>query len=346
MKLKLAFLMGAALCMQASAQMTTEDPFFGDWEGTVKIGSDSQKVAVCMIPLGGDRYEARFFEEFGKQDNPLFFITGTISGNFDRAEAKFLDHDALQLGKVKNSAKGGVLFDTSLWVGTASKGKLTGKISGNREGTFSLKSTVRQSPTLGLELGAATVLFDGTESSLSNWVEHGNNQPIRWELKDGALEVAGGNIIPKKGFGDCKMHIEFRSPYYPDRFGQARGNSGVYVNGAYEIQVLDSYGLPGVDNECGGIYQISRPAVNACLPPTFWQTYDIEFTAPRFDAEGKKVKNARLNVVQNGILIYNDLELPHATAGAINPSERDVVGLLLQDHGDKVQFRNIWVYEK
>jgi hypothetical protein len=104
--------------------------------------------------------------------------------------------------------------------------------------------------------------------------------------------------------------------------------------------------LPGWDNECGGIYQISRPAVNACFPPMQWQTYDIDFTMARFDAEGKKVKNGRVTIKHNGIAIHQDLELSKATPGAINPSERDLVGILLQDHGDKVQFRNIWVLEK
>lgn len=340
MKLELTLLLGAALCLQVAAQ-TPSDPFFGDWTGSVNINGAYKEVAVCMIPLGNNRYEARFFNEFGKQDNPLYMIVGEINDG----KAKFLDHDALQFGKVKSSTKGGVILDTTLWTGTIKDTVLKGTIAGNTDGTWTLKKIERKSPTLGMKpIDGAVVLFDGT--STDAFKEHGNNNAVRWEIKDNAMEVKGGNIIPKKGFGDCVMHIEFRSPYTPDRFGQARGNSGVYVNGAYEVQVLDSYGLPGVDNECGGIYQISRPAVNACFPPSYWQTYDIDFTAPRFDADGKKTANARLTVHQNGIKIYDDLELPKATAGAINPSERDLVGFLLQDHGDKVQYRNIWVLEK
>jgi hypothetical protein len=347
MKLQSILLLGACLSLQAMAEVPA-DSFLGDWKGSVKLGSSQKEVTLCMIPLGNDRYEARFFEELGKQDQPLFFITGTIKGDSDKAEIKFLDNDALSLDKVQKAVSGGVVLDANLWSGTISKGNLNGVIAGKQEGSFTFKKTTRTSPTIGLKPPeGAVVLFDGTEKSKENFIEHGNNQAIRWEIKEGgALEVNGGNIIPKKGFGDCTLHLEFRSPFYPDRFGQARGNSGVYINGAYELQVLDSYGLPGWDNECGGIYQISRPAVNACFPPMQWQTYDIDFTMPRFDAEGKKVKNGRVTIKLNGTAIHQDLELPKATAGAINPSERDLVGFLLQDHGDKVQFRNIWVLEK
>ena len=347
MKLQLVLSLGACLCLQAMAQAPS-DSFLGDWECSVTLGSSNKEVAVCMIPLGNNRYEARFFEEFGKQDEPLFYITGTIKGDPDKATIKFLDLDALNLDKVREPASGGVILEASLWTGDISQGNLKGVIAGKQSGSFALKKTSRSSPTLGLEPPKdAVILFDGTEKAKDNFKEHGNNQQIRWEIKEGgALEVNGGNIIPKQGFGDCTLHLEFRSPLYPDRFGQARGNSGVYINGAYELQILDSYGLPGWDNECGGIYQISRPAVNACLTPMQWQTYDIDFTMPRFDATGKKVKNGRATIKHNGITIHEDLELPNATAGAMNPSERDLVGFLLQDHGDKVQFRNIWVLEK
>ncbi|MBO7391224.1 MAG: DUF1080 domain-containing protein [Verrucomicrobia bacterium] len=349
MKQTFALTLGAVLLalpafsLQVSAQ-NAADPFYGDWEGTVKYNGKTQQVAVCMIPLGNNNYEARFFKEFGKQDDPLFFITGQIKDS----SAKFINHDAFSFDNVKYDTQDGIVLDATLWTGEVKNNTLKGKLGGKDKGIFDLKKTLRTSPTMGKAAPeGARILFDGTEASKENFLDNGTKNAIRWELKDnGALEVNGGDIIPKKGFNDCVMHIEFRSPYYPDRFGQARGNSGVYINGAYEIQVLDSYGLPGLDNDCAGIYQIQRPAVNVCFPPDYWQTYDIDFTMPRFDADGKKTANGRLTLLHNGVKVYDNLELPHATPGAINPGERDQVGLLLQDHGDKVQYRNIWVLEK
>jgi len=124
---------------------------------------------------------------------------------------------------------------------------------------------------------------------------------------------------------------------------QSRGNSGVYVQGRYEVQVLDSFAEPPADNYCGGIYKIAAPLVNACLPPGEWQTYDITFYAPRYDDSGKKIKNAQITVYHNGTLIHDKLELPHPTPGGVSETEAKTGPLYLQNHGDAVQYRNIWV---
>ena len=126
----------------------------------------------------------------------------------------------------------------------------------------------------------------------------------------------------------------------PDATGQARSNSGVYLHDCYEIQVLDSFGLEGKDNECGGIYSVSEPSVNMCFPPMTWQTYDIEFTAPVYE-DGKKVKNACATIKHNGKVIHDNIEL-HGTPGrqGEGPGPRP---LHLQGHGNKVQYRNVWV---
>ena len=113
----------------------------------------------------------------------------------------------------------------------------------------------------------------------------------------------------------------------------------------YELQVLDSFGLDGADNECGGIYSIDRPAVNACLPPLQWQTYDIDFTAAKYDDDGKKTTNGRVTVKHNGITIHDDTELKHGTPGR-HKEGPDADSLFLQDHGNPVAFRNIWMVEK
>jgi hypothetical protein len=171
-------------------------------------------------------------------------------------------------------------------------------------------------------------------------------QGVNWKLVDNAMEVRGGNIQTKRQFRDFTMHVEFRLPFMPKARGQGRANSGVYLQDRYEIQVLDSYGLEGLDNECGGIYQIARPRINMCAPPVQWQTYDIAFEAARFDDAGGKIRNAVLTLRHNGITIHENLELPRLTGGAMRADDNEPGGIYLQDHGNPVQFRNIWIVEK
>ena len=184
----------------------------------------------------------------------------------------------------------------------------------------------------------------------ATWQLVENRQPSgeRWKLlDDGTIELLpkGGSMVSNYEFGDGTLHVEFRTPYMFEARGQSRGNSGVYLQGRYEIQVLDSYGLAGKDNECGGIYQLGKPLVNMCLPPGQWQTYDVDFTAPRFDADGNKTANAMVTVRHNGVLIHDRLELPKATGGAMG-KEAAKGPLALQDHGNPVQFRNVWFLPK
>jgi HEAT repeat protein len=169
----------------------------------------------------------------------------------------------------------------------------------------------------------------------------------KWGLNNEMMEVlpGSGDLVSKQKFTDFKLHIEFRSPFMAAVTGQKRGNSGIYLQGRYEVQVLDSYGLEGKDNECGGIYKVAYPDINMCAPPMQWQTYDITFEAPRFNSKGSKIKNARLTVDHNGKLIHNNLELPQPTAGAIDNHIAEPGCIMLQDHGDLVQYRNIWLME-
>ncbi len=191
----------------------------------------------------------------------------------------------------------------------------------------------------------AVVLFDGTKESLEVWETIDGKSPIPWKLlDDGSVEVHGGGIKTKKAFdGHFKVHVEFRVPYEPDNKGQARGNSGIYLQGRYEVQVLDSYGLDSKDNDCGAIYEVSAPKVNACKAPTVWQSYDIDFHAPVCQ-DGKKSEPARVSVVQNGEKIQDNVKIPVDNTRAGLGGDPCTPGPIhLQDHGHPVQYRNIWL---
>ncbi|HUR54070.1 MAG TPA: DUF1080 domain-containing protein, partial [Gemmataceae bacterium] len=142
--------------------------------------------------------------------------------------------------------------------------------------------------------------------------------------------------------GAFKAHVEFRLPWMPNSTGQGRANSGVYLQDRYECQVLDSFGLSGENNECGGIYTQHKPKVNMCLPPMVWQTYDIEFTPAAFDADGKKTKNGRTTILHNGVKIHDNIEFPKECPGG-QKETADPGPFRLQDHGDPVIYRNVWV---
>ena len=207
-------------------------------------------------------------------------------------------------------------------------------IYSNEDGEVgTLKKVTRTSPTLGAKPPAgAKVLFDGSSA--------GNFEGGKLTMGD----LLAADCSSKEKLTSHTMHLEFRTPFKPAARGQARGNSGVYLQSRYECQVLDSFGLEGKNNECGGIYSISEPAVNACFPPLTWQTYDIDFTNSVWE-DGKKVKNARVTIRHNGIAIHGDVELTHGTPGKL-PEAPEPAPLYLQGHGNPVVYRNIWMIAK
>ena len=225
------------------------------------------------------------------------------------------------------AANGIVVFE-----GPASLKLRDGKLSGTSPDgkAITLTRIERQSPTLGAPPPkGAVVVFDGT----------GTERVVGVMDKDGHLEAGATSL---DSFGDASIHLEFRTPFTPEGRGQARGNSGVYLQNRYEVQVLDSFGLPEADNDCGGIYKVATPRVNMSLPPLQWQTYDIDFTAARFDERGRKTTPARATVRHNGVVIHDDVVIGDSTGGG--NAEGPAPGpLYLQDHWDPVVYRNVWV---
>ena len=191
----------------------------------------------------------------------------------------------------------------------------------------------------------AVVLFDG--KSLAGWKKQGSTEPAGWKLDGGIMEVNGsGSIETREPFGDCQLHIEWAAPEKAESSSQGRGNSGVFFMGRYEVQVLDSYeNRTYADGQAAALYGQFPPLVNACRAPGEWQSYDIVFRAPKFDGE-KLVRPARATVLHNGVLVQDAQELLGATVHrevakySAHPAEGPIA---LQDHGNPVRYRNVWV---
>jgi hypothetical protein len=195
----------------------------------------------------------------------------------------------------------------------------------------------------------AVVLFDGKD--LSKWRADKEGGPAGWKVENGYMEVVkgAGGIHTEQGFGDVQLHIEWRAPTPAHGEGQERGNSGVFLMGMYEVQVLDSHGSQTyADGQASALYGQYPPLVNASRPAGEWQTYDIVFHAPRFAADGSLARPARATVLHNGVLTQDNQELTGPTAHKARPPYKAHAARLpigLQDHGDPVRFRNVWVRE-
>ncbi len=218
--------------------------------------------------------------------------------------------------------------------GSINDGKLT--VTGKGK-THVLIKTTRKSKSLGKKAPkGAIVLFDGTNKK--EW------QGGRLDESTKLLNTDGKDIRSVRKFSSYTLHLEFMLPYRPAARGQGRGNSGLYHIDMYENQILDSFGLEGANNECGGIYSIKDSDVNACFPPLTWQTYDIQFTNA-VTKNGNKIKNARITAHLNGITIHNNFEIPRKTGGSRPDQEGTPGSIKLQGHGNPLQFRNIWILE-
>ena len=272
-------------------------------------------LGANSIALGGDPYR-------------LVLFTGGLPGaGWDgsaREELEGSRQDKQVIFTSKTGKAHATLLDGNLQVTRAD----------GTEGT--LQRVIRRSPTEGATAPAgAKILFDGKDAKA--W--KGGKVDERGFLRCGTSSV--------EKFRDYTLHLEFMLPFTPFARGQSRANSGVYHQDRYEVQVLDSFGLKGMNNECGGIYTVSAPKVNMCFPPLQWQTYDVEFTAARFGADGQRTAWARITVRHNGVLIQENVDLPRTTTSSGINTITDTPGpFQLQEHGNPVYYRNIWVLEK
>jgi len=301
----------------AGAQEKPDEDFAfqGEYAGQLGSGTDKQKVGLQVIAIGKGQFRAVGYN-------------GGLPGEGWDGEAP---NRIEELGQRSGDS---VSFNSQYGSGTIRDSVMT---VFDPQGTQlgELQKINRQSRTLGEKPPAgAIVLFDGT--SVDAW-EGG-------KLSDDGLLQQG--TTSKQKFGSHKLHLEFRLPYQPEASGQGRGNSGLYVQGRYEVQMLDSFGLEGRDNECGGVYSVKTPDLNMCFPPLSWQTYDVEFTAAKY-ADGKLVSAPRMTVFHNGVKIHDNIELPgdRNTTAAPVAAGPEPGPIYLQDHGNPVRYRNIWVVE-
>jgi hypothetical protein len=205
-------------------------------------------------------------------------------------------------------------------------------------GTGKTRGLLSPGKTLGLAVPA-----DGVELGSDAWVNERDKGGLGWNWEDGVLRsVPGtGNVRTRDRFGDCQLHLEFSVTADPEQEWKNDGNSGVYIQRRYEIQILNSHGRQASDESCGAIYTTRRPATNASLPAGEWQSFDIAFRAPRWDGK-EKVENARVTVIHNGEMIHDDVSIP-AKTGSGKPEGASEEPLRLQDHGGVVKFRNVWI---
>ncbi len=283
----------------------------GEYIGQIVTKDGQKAVGVQVIALGKGKFQA------------VGHIGGLPGDGWDKGDKKTAD------GELKDGA---VEFKGPEYNGTLKDGVLTITMTGGIK-LGELKKVERTSPTLGAKPPTgAVVLFDGSTP---------DNFPGAKVTEDGLL-VQG--CQSKQAFHNGTLHIEFRTPFMPEARGQGRGNSGCYLQGRYETQVLDSFGLEGKDNESGGIYSIKAPDLNMCFPPLAWQTYDIDFTEAKFDG-GKKVADGTMTVKHNGVVVQKDVKLTHATTAAPLGEGPEPGPIYLQDHGNPVRYRNIWFVE-
>jgi hypothetical protein len=294
------------------AQAGPDSAVQGEYVGTAPYKGIDVKYGVQIIALGDGKFHG------------VGYYGGLPGDGWDNKTK--LEADGQTKGNV-------TVFSRNDSTSTYKDGEVT---IVNREGKHlcTFKKVHRKSPTLGAKPPAgAIVLFDGTSAD---------------KFSDGRMTPDGRlmeGATSKQKFQSYTIHLEFCLPFEPSKRGQGRGNSGCYAQVRYEVQILDSFGLTPKNNECGAIYGVAVPAIGMSYPPLSWQTYDVDFAAAEYK-DGKKVKHARMTVRHNGIEVFKNVEVPHATTAAPVAEGAAPGPVYLQNHGNAVRFRNIWVVEK
>jgi hypothetical protein len=285
----------------------------GEWSGGARApGWGYWNCGLQVVAYGEGKFEAVLYR-------------GGLPGNgWDQA-------NKLKLKGKSNEQKILWLETENLKIAVTTGNATVFDMFGNVAGTLYKQNRV--SPTMGLlPPSNAVVLFNGVKTEELKGAK----------ITDDKLLLAG--TLTKMPVGDFRLHLEFRTPFMPYAKGQARGNSGVYIQQRYEVQILDSFGLEGIENECGGLYRQTKPLVNMALPPLVWQTYDIWFSQARWskDDPKKKTENARITVLHNGVPVHWHRDIPAKTGGG-KVEALETFPINLQDHGNPVTFRNIWI---
>ncbi len=302
--------------VMALTSIPENDPVYdllGEFVGPIEVGENKyEPLALQIRPVGGDNFEAIQYRgglpgQKTHKPEPIKLI-GLRSGEF----------------VVLSGGPWAIFVEKDHCLLVNREGKQVGR----------LERVERQSPTLGAQPPKdAIVLFDGTNT---------DQFTVAQMTADGLL-MQGADLKPM--FQDFNLHVEFRLPYMPEATGQARGNSGLYLQSRYELQVLDSFAEEPTFNGIGSLYRTRAPDTNMCLPPLQWQTYDVAFTAPRWASDGTKVRNTHITAWLNGVKVQDNVELPNKT-GAGKEEEPTLLPIKFQNHKDPVRFRNIWIIDR
>lgn len=333
----------AAMAAELSPQI--QGNWLGEWKNEGGMGG---KTVAEITGLGNGEYQATFTAyDSGEQDKGVFSFS--ISG-YSVNEEKVVFTQKIDLGRLGNFS-----FDAEV-----EKGKLDAKYSnGNSfKGTIELQRIEKKVEEVGTKpLPGSVVLLDG--KSLEHWVTP-DDPAIGWKLENGvlsspqsdvALPSTEGHLVSKSQFNDAQIHVEFRVPYLPEQRGQARGQGGIYLQGRYELQIVDSFGFPRSKDAAdefsdhdalGAIFQQRAPTEQPALPPGEWQAFDITFLAAKRDAAGKVTRPAEVTVLLNGVQIHDRVPLLKPTEGAPLQDDSTRAGLILQNGGQRVEYRNIW----
>jgi hypothetical protein len=302
------------IALTAAPENDPEFELMGEFVGPVTVGENQyEPLGLQVRPLGNDRFEG--LQYAGGLPGQTTYGGGEPVQLVGRRSGDFV---------VLSGGPYAIFVESDSCLLIDRKGSRIGR----------LERVQRVSPTMGvMPPEYATVLFDGS----------GLEQFTSAQMTEDGLLKHGADVKPM--FQDFDLHVEFRLPYMPFSDGQARGNSGCYLQSRYEVQVLDSFAQLPVFNGCSSLYRFKSPDLNMCLPPLRWQTYDIRFTAARWAADGTKIRNARITVWHNGVKTQDDVELPNKT-GAGKEEAPTLLPIRFQNHGDPVRFRNIWIVDR